>query len=189
MFILTIVVILLSFLTNYLGKTFYDERIKQGKTIPKVYDVGARYLPDLSSDKYLNHYDDLLVMVMPFLFGGSVVYETFMFLPLILLLRAVFNLLTILPKDKQCDDTKYTLKNYLLGQCYDKIFSGHFSTTLLVLLILLKQQRIDLPHLIAFSTMHAFLILSLRRHYTVDIAVAILATLVIFQNDIRLDRF
>lgn len=179
------VIIILSVLTNSFGKTFYAQREKR----LKVFDIGARYLPNYSQDKFMNFYNDGLVMVFPFLFGGEVVYETFMILPMILLLRAVFNLLTILPKNKDCDDTKYTLKKYMLGQCYDKIFSGHFSTTFLVLLILLKFKRIGISHLLAFSSMHAFLILSLRRHYTVDIAVAVLATLVVFQNKIRLDRF
>lgn len=168
------------------GYSFYNNRIKQGKIIPKVYDIGIKYTPNLSSYKSLEYLSHFFAFVLPFLFGVDVLKTYLQYYIVITLLRYIFNILTILPKEKQCDD-KFSLSNYIFGHCYDKIFSGHFASSFLLSLILFDKKIItSIPLLSAFNIFNALLILSLRFHYTIDIIVAILVTIIVYQNKIKI---
>ena len=181
------VVGIMAFFVHYLGSNFYNQRLKSKKVNPKVFDIAHKYLPDLSTNKLLRDVTNILVFA-PFLFGGKVVQEHMSFFIMILLVRSIFNMTTILPKHKTCKDESYTFYNVIFGHCYDKVFSGHFSSSVLLSLILLKHGIVtNVWSHIAFNAVNAVMILLLRGHYTIDLLVAYFVTLVFYQNNIRLD--
>jgi hypothetical protein len=93
--------------------------------------------------------------------------------------------LTILPKDKKCDIKNTSVYN---GGCYDKVFSGHFSISFICLLVLYKNKYIDIFTLTILSTILGFLIVVSRSHYTIDVVVAFMIVIIVYQNNINACR-
>jgi hypothetical protein len=91
--------------------------------------------------------------------------------------------MTILPKHRSCNINE---QQYLFGGCYDKIFSGHFAVILLITLLLKKYNYISLPLLILINMIHFIMILVFRWHYTIDIVIALLITLFVYQNNMNI---
>lgn len=174
--------------THSLGKSFYDERIEAGKVNPKVFDIGMKYIPDLSTNDVLLRLNDIIAYALPLLFGLDIAIEHTQFLILISLVRHFFTIATILPKSsKSCDDSKPGSKEMIFGHCYDKIFSGHFASTVLLSLILRHRLNINPILLLIFNVLYAILIIAIRAHYTVDLMVAVAVTSLIYSKGWKLD--
>jgi hypothetical protein len=179
----TIFVILLLctiYLTHYLdnnSENYYKDRINK---YPKVYDVGHKYLPDFSHYEYVSNYYMVFFIVTVICLP---IYKEFIgFMITILSLRLIIIHLTILPKNKYCDiDTQK-----IFGGCYDKIFSGHFSTIFLISLLLWKHKYISFLLLFVINIISVVLILITRSHYTIDIVVAFFITLFVYQNKLNI---
>ena len=170
-----------SYWVSETGRSFYGGRLPSCQR-PKVYDVGHRYLPNLSQNACANALNDALAAAPLFLAYFWNMPEYYWFWIIIIAIRAIATTLTILPKDKSCDDSKFTLKNFVLGQCYDKIFSGHFATTLLFALMLWKTQGTS-PWILGPALVgHAWLILATRSHYTIDVFVSIFVVLAVINT-------
>lgn len=174
---------------HYQGSNFYNNRIKKQKTRPMIYDISCKYLPNLSSSKVLEYSAHFIAFILPFAFGAAVRNEYFSYIPILFLIRSLFISITILPKEKHCDDSKFSLSNLFFGHCYDKIFSGHFVTMNLISLILLSKNQINIITFFFMNIIYAFVILLLRFHYTIDLIVGFLITLLIYQNKLNIDRF
>lgn len=163
---------LLLYSSHYNGKNFYDNRIKNKKTTAKVFDLGHKYLPDYS-------HSTMLIILMEFLVVGPLIYnydlhkKLFNYLSPIMLFRYICSNLTILPKSKNCNDGSFGLINLFNGHCYDKIFSGHMSTVVILSLLLYDNKKASIPLLIIYNLIVMILILLTRSHYTVDIVLAI----------------
>jgi hypothetical protein len=186
-----IVFIILQFLHVHLvhsqGYTFYRTREENGKTTQKVYDVGHRFLPNWSMNRSLIVIMNASAFLFPFMFGWSVFEEYMSFFVMILILRFLFTTLTILPKEKTCDDQSLGPHSVMFGHCYDKIFSGHFASILLVSLIAVKRKLLTPTNAVLINLLNGWVILVTRSHYTVDLAVALVVTLYIYQMNIRLN--
>ena len=153
---------------------------------PEIHDVIQDRLPDIS-DKIWPIIFENIILIIPFLAGWSVASEFFNYYVVIIAVRTVFNIVTILPRDKNCDDSYIGPLHYVKGYCYDKIFSGHFSYVFLISIILYKRGIFtNVPLLALFNTLYALLIIAMRSHYTVDILVAIPVILTLYQNKINL---
>jgi hypothetical protein len=166
------------------GEKYYIERQQANKTNPKVYDIVHKHTVDLKEYQVWNHVFTFALLT-PLLAKLSVM-ETFIsyWIPLFLL-RSVFNMVTILPKNKTCyvnENTRFAF----VGGCYDKVFSGHFASVLLALILYTKQGWITNSTAIILGGLNATGILLTRSHYTVDIVVAYLATMYMYQNGIKL---
>lgn len=175
--------IILSYNVHYQGKTFYDDRIQKGKITPKVYDIGMKYIPDYSDSEMLTFIANAIPILLPIilLYNTSYLLQFYYVLTYVFILRHIFLHLTILPKYKNCKDDSYTLENVFIGHCYDKIFSGHFAIVALLALFLYKYNLFtNLWGLGSGLLAYAILIISLRFHYSIDIAVAMLATFSVF---------
>ena len=98
-------------------------------------------------------------------------------------IRAFTTIATILPKHKICNE-KINIRSLLLGGCYDKIFSGHTSFTLLLTLLYYREHIINLPLLIGINATNIPAILATRSHYTVDVLLAIFVTTTIYSIQI-----
>ena len=178
-----VVYIALSLLTMYITKQLDNSMDTYYSTItyPHVYDVFHSALPNFHKYEYiLNIYS--CVFILAFLIP-SIFTEFIGYIVPIFILKLIFNHATILPKHYECNVSN-DLNPY--GGCYDKIFSGHFAFVFLITLLLWNHKLIPMELLVLFNTIHAFLILVTRAHYTIDILVSALVTLYIVQNKLSL---
>lgn len=183
-------VLLSSYLSHINGKNFYKKRENDKKTNQKVFDIGHKYIPDLSNYEFyignnkiiLHNILDILIII-PLIY--ILIYEKELRIYLIeyglliFLIRSIFILITILPKHKTCNDENYSFYNLFFGHCYDKIFSGHYALTLLMTILLFKKYPSILLYGIIYNIIISLLILSTRSHYTVDIFIAFIITIFI----------
>jgi len=179
------ILILLIIITTHVhkkGKAFYTDRETKNKSRAKIYDIGIENTPNLSQYTTFDKIISIITMILPFLFGINVFFEYLGMFVVVILLRCIFIPLTILPKEKHCDDTELKMHNYVNGHCYDKIFSGHFASIVLLALIVGGKGLVDKSVLVIGCLLYAFIIISLRYHYTADLAVGALIALVVYQN-------
>jgi hypothetical protein len=179
--------ILFVYMSYLNGKTFYDDRIKNNKTTPKIYDIGHKYLPDYS---YYNETHVLMniFVFLPLLFNLSLFSDYLSYLLPVLMFRYITINSTILPKSKTCDDSDFGILHILHGHCYDKLFSGHMASSIITSLLLYKKNIVtNLKLLSIYNLTSAFLILVTRSHYTVDILFGTYVALTSFFLDINVD--
>lgn len=182
--IFIIFIILNNFILTYLDYTaenYYENRKKHGKINPKVYDIGHRFLPNYDHYSCLNHIITLLLL-LPLFSNSDLLTEFLSYFIVILGIRMIIKLVTVLPKHKNCKIGN----SFIVGGCYDKIFSGHFSSVFLASILYLKYNMINLNGLIIINLINSLGILTTRSHYTVDLIVAIFITLFVYQNDLRI---
>lgn len=178
--IIYFIILVLSYITHIKGKEFYNNRVKNGKTTQKVYDISHKYLPNLSHNNLAWAIMHIFATITPFIFGTEVITDMAIFMPVIFIIRGICSNVTILPKDKTCDDSKFGFNNLFLGHCYDKIFSGHFATTIMLSLILFTRNILGIIPLFLFNLINAFLILATRSHYTIDLIVSIFVVVTLY---------
>lgn len=187
--ILSIIQVFLSYNVFILGETYYKNRIKNGKTNPKVFDISYKYLPDLSDSLLLEYIIDLMLIVPILLFlflntKSSLTAEYTTSLLVIQLLRSIFIHSTILPKSKECNTREYTFYNIIFGHCYDKIFSGHLSTSIITGIFLYLSGIVQTPFIpVVYNIIIGLLLLLNRAHYSVDLLVACLAAYSVYTFD------
>ena len=178
--------IISNYICQFSADSYYNNRIKLGKVTPKLYDLSHKYLPDYSDYKIYKIIGDSYVSLFIFIlflsdYKAGIDYITY-YIPIILL-RCIMINSTILPKNKKCNE------NYsLIHGCYDKIFSGHFATLFLATFIFYKYNIIKNIYLLfIINLINAFIILSTRSHYTIDLLVSIIVVLLFYTNNIKLD--
>jgi len=165
------------------SEVFYDNVKLKKKS--KIYDIIHTNLP--STRNLLTIVDAIPFILLAFIFyiDVNLFYNVLGFLGTIFILRMFIIHITILPKDKKCDIKKSSV---LSGGCYDKVYSGHFSVVFMCLLSLYMSKYINLFTFSSLSIIFALLIITSRSHYTIDIFVAFLIVLVVYQNNINLCR-
>lgn len=166
------------------GELFYTGRIKENKTKPKVYDIAHRFLPNYANtvlDVYIRDIFVVFFTAIPFLFAGDTKpFKDYLSMYLVvILLRCLAINITILPKTK----TDIVIDK----GAYDKIFSGHFATLFLATIVFYKYKIISNIYILSLlNIINAFIILSTRAHYTIDIIVSILVVLLVYKNQARI---
>jgi len=172
-----IIIIILHFTSIYIthknGKTFYDEREKKHNKKTKIYDIAHKYLPkckdiNLSIDQIETFMN--IFMYSPFLWNPSLIYDYVSYIIPIYLFRSITTMTTILPKDKQCNDKEFKFYNFINGHCYDKIFSGHYASVMIISL-LMNRQGVNKTIILFYNLISIFLILVTRGHYTIDVII------------------
>jgi hypothetical protein len=186
MILLFVIILLLHIIFTYHvhinGKRYYNNRINNQKIKPKIYDTGFKYIPDYSNIKILEHIINIFPVVLLIIFGYNVFIKSLKLITFIIMLRWIFTSLTILPKYTKCDDSSFSFRELINGHCYDKVFSGHFATLLLVLLIAYDLNKLNMLSLVLISIIYSVLLIAIRFHYTVDIGVATIISLLIFTH-------
>lgn len=162
---------------------YYDNRIKENKVNPKVYDICFKYLPNLEKYEILSDIITISI-VFPIMFYPNILIEYIGYWISIFVIRSITIRLTVLPKSNGCENNNYIN----LGTCYEKIFSGHFSSGLLATMLYYKYNMINLPMLYFLNIINGSMILLTRHHYTIDIVVAIFVTLFVYQNNISVNK-
>jgi hypothetical protein len=159
----------------------------RGATTPKVFDLGWKFLPDIHDNKSVQYCIDFVAYVLPVMFGPQIATQHISYMIVLMLIRSICTLVTILPKYKSCDDGIFGIKELVFGHCYDKIFSGHFASFLLLTLLLLEKGVWSLFIIAPLCIFYGILIICLRYHYTIDIIVAFFVTMYVFQNNMKIN--
>jgi hypothetical protein len=179
-----------SYIVHLIGKHYYQSRLDRGKTYPKVFDIGHKFIPDYSDNPTLVNLSNILTLLPFFVFvyhkDLKSIQTVISFGLTIHIIRLLFLIVTILPKHKTCDDTNYTWYNIVNGHCYDKVFSGHFAVLLLFVIVLHANYNISLIYIIPYVIVVGMIILSIRSHYTIDLLVATLVTNYVYCHNIQL---
>ena len=163
----------------YLSEPFYEQYYLDNKhrTIPKIYDIGHKYLPNIEKYQYLiNVVIGISILKLVF---ASFIFDFLLLLLFLHIVRLITIQLTVLPKMKSCVITNNIT---LDGYCYDKIFSGHVTFMFLFTLFLYKYKEISMIFLFIINVLYSILIISTRAHYTIDVIVSFLFTFIVFQN-------
>jgi len=173
-----IIILVIIFGSNYavlkLGSNYYKDSGYE------LFDITHYILPDLHSYHYITDFIGLGVLIsLYFLSNETLTTEFLAKFTIIMFIRAFTTIATILPKHKICNET-ITTRSLLLGGCYDKIFSGHTSFTLLLTLLYYRENIINLPLLLGINATNILAILATRSHYTVDVLLAIFVTTTIY---------
>jgi len=165
------------------ASAYYTNRIEQKKIKPKIYDISYKYLPNLEKYEYLSDIFTISIII-PVIFYPKIFKEYVGFWVVIFLIRSITIRLTVLPKSNNCESNNYIN----LGNCYEKIFSGHFSSALLATILYYKYNIIDIKTLSILNIINGILIILTRHHYTIDIIVAFFVTMFVYQNNISINR-
>jgi hypothetical protein len=175
-----VIILLANFYTNEIGEAYYEGENR----VNKIFDVVHHYTPDF-------HEFGSLVNVIPLLLFGSFFFlknsvslleETALKLLLIHLIRSLTIISTILPKHENCK-REGSMLSRLLGDCYDKVFSGHTSLVFLITLILLRENYISFTTLLMINMIETTIILLTRSHYTIDVILAYFITYLVYDGD------
>jgi hypothetical protein len=167
------------------GDDYYQQRITENKTTPKVFDIMHKYLPHWKNYEGLDNIM-LLLTILPMIYMNdpNLYYDFAVLLVIINMIRDITINITILPKDNECkfiNDNE--LYNALLGGCYDKIFSGHFAFVFILSLLYNSYNIItNVPLLIGWNIINSLIILLIRSHYTVDLVVSFFVCITIFNE-------
>ena len=165
------------------SEVFYDNVKLKQKT--KVYDIIHHNLPSMRNLSIIVEAIPFILLAFILFIDLKLFYNVVGLLITIIIFRMFIIHFTILPKDKKCDIKNSSVYN---GGCYDKVYSGHFAVIFISLLVLYTSKYIDIFTLIILSTISALLIVTSRAHYTIDIVVAFLIVIIVYQNNINFCR-
>ena len=168
------------------GDLFYGN-----KNNPEVYDLLHKLLPDLSHNEWIVNYLAIASLIPLVLnFSKELVVSFIGFMIVIYLIRDITINLTILPKQSNCVMKKkeeFTLYDHIIGICYDKIFSGHFSLTYVLTLLYYSFGIItNIPLLVGWNILNSLAIISTRSHYTIDVVMAFFVCSFIYTNNLKI---
>lgn len=139
-----------------------------------VVDVGHALIPQKHVPSWLKA--GVTLFWVPFLAMSSarlaIMQRIGLRLLLLFALRAITNVVTILPKHDDCDTT---FKWHMLfnGGCYDKVFSGHSALAALVSLAFVTYGVWPAWAGWSYTGSMVLLLLVSRGHYTVDIVLGL----------------
>lgn len=175
--IASVLVMVVNYFVHRNGKDFYDKRIAQGKTFPKIFDIGYQTIPDLSNDKLVTYIADyafyIPLLVLLFNKDWDSVRTSLGLALTIQLFRMIFISSTILPRIKKCDDRSYGIYNLIHGNCYDKMFSGHMAALTVNTLLAIDKGYVTPVVGTSFIASTAMVTVATRNHYTIDVLVGI----------------
>jgi hypothetical protein len=174
-----IIILIIIFLSNYATLKLGEYHYKKTNTF-ELFDIFHKTLPDL------HKYHDIVDLIglagiisLFFVSNDNLTTEFISKFIIIMFIRAFTIVSTILPKHEICE-VNFSLREFFLGGCYDKIFSGHTSFTLLLTLLYFREHIIGIIPLLGINIINCLLILATRSHYTVDVLLAIFVTTTIF---------
>ncbi len=154
----------------------------------KVFDMGHYYLFDHTYMKEIINIIPLLMMLL-FIINStsnelySSIKLSFGYLIPIFIIRMITTFVTILPTTTECTEWKY--KYSILGHCYDKVFSGHLATVIVLTYVFSKYNPENRLFYILLSCLEGIFLISTKSHYTIDIILAILITLSFIKMNIK----
>jgi hypothetical protein len=165
---------------------FTDMLAKSAKLIehhPPLHDIIMSNFPDWS--KYSNVVNILLGFIFSFLLvfwfqtGNTEILKSFFkYFAIVILIRSITTQVTLIPSQSICTPPN-GIQKYINGHCIDKIFSGHTSLSLILVILYSKYGVVNKPclyGLIAIQILTAFMSIVTKSHYTIDIILAYIIT-------------
>lgn len=163
-----IICIFIQYCTNKIGRWHYEKRKNTG-----LFDVCHSILPYINN----SHLPNILPLCLfPLICKNEQFWGKYLFIHL---LRSICLISTVLPKCHPEQQSSDGIKGIMNGQ-YDKIFSGHMSYIWIATRIL----QLKSPHFISLNIIQALMILVSRMHYSVDIAVAIIVSELVYRTSL-----
>ena len=101
-------------------------------------------------------------------------------------IRVITSTVTEIPSSNpECDKINSKLKfyHYIVGHCFDKIFSGHTSLTLLLVLIAYNNNLIKFNKYLILQILqilYAFFLIAIKGHYSVDVFLSYIIVIPIY---------
>ena len=180
-------IFILPFLFHVLYVYMHLKNTKMHKTERRkpLKDIIMDNGPDLRNIKFIM--DPLLIIfLLPYLINNKTRYliDNLKLFSLIFGLRIITSTITEVPSsDPDCETNKLGIFKYLSGHCFDKIFSGHTSLTLLLVLIAYDKSLLSFKKYLIYQIlqiMYAFMLVFTRGHYSVDVVLAYIIVIPIF---------
>jgi hypothetical protein len=189
--LLLIINIIFVYSSYHNGKNFYNRdennNIKSKNSTKKIFDISHKYLPDYSRNDNIHHLMNMF-LYMPLLFNPDIIFEFLSYILPIFIFRYITTNATIYPKSKNCDDSQFKLWYFINGHCYDKMFSGHMASSIIISFLLHKYGKItNTTLLFLYNFINAYLILISRSHYTVDVIMGIYVAITSYLLGINTD--
>jgi len=160
----------------------------------EIYDMCHKLFPQMEISKIRNYLYDLHT-VLPiiavfcltyFKNNGQLFYQFSIMLIILNLIRPIFYSITVLPdptdRCKNNNPIHSEVYEFLVGSCKDMIFSGHISNSFMALLFLIVYFGLPIPYAFLHQVILVIMMLCQRKHYTVDIIIAYLMTLTLFDH-------
>ena len=142
-------------------------------------DVAFNLLPKINGSTFLAENTIPFILICVLSYNKLVNIDFIILFTVILILRTIAIGLTILPKT----NINCSIKNDLMiGVCHDKMFSGHTAfTTLAMLTLAFKVNKVKqfVPVVIILQ---GLMMLIARAHYSIDIYIGFLVTLLVYTN-------
>jgi len=166
-------------------------------TIPKnyIHDICHNILPTIETTKTKRIMYDFYTLIPIILFFGlslyhkkyKLIYEFSTVLIILNLLRPLFYVVTIFPDpstkcENNCFSKSTNFYEVMIGSCRDMIFSGHISNSFMGLLFLMQYFNMMSIFTILHQSILILWMLCQKRHYTIDIIIAYLVTIVLFDK-------
>lgn len=181
-----LLLIILAIILNAIMTEIHLKLFKIPEDIARLPDIIIDNFPDYSHLAHYNEYFTMLFGLFPFLFvlqpnAYSYFNNLFYYGAWIHSLRAITKIVTFIPNsDEKCKNENIDpFEKYIIGYCNDKIFSGHVSLTLLVLLLTYFYGFINNTQFGIFYVGHilySLWIIMTRYHYTVDVILGYIIT-------------
>ena len=185
-----IILNIITLISSYFHMKYIIEKTKINNYDPLPDVIIDNCLPNLSKNKIAHKLVDLMLPLsfLPIILSKR--YDLLKFLykmiSIVFFLRTITKVSTIIPSQNNgCTNDVNNIMCYITGYCNDKIFSGHTSIMLLVVLTIINEKLINPdynPLLILVCFIYSGLILSTRNHYSVDIILAYIINISIFYN-------
>lgn len=164
-----------------------NKRIIHNKNLYRkpLYDIIHNNLSDISHFKY---YTDVLAFVffVPLIMSKNMdALKCFCKIAAIIIIIRSFALIsTDIPRsDIKCNQYELNSYNLLFGHCYDKMFSGHVSLTLLAIFVANSHNIINYKQTIVYifaQILYGLFIIMTKNHYTVDVIISYFITMPLF---------
>jgi hypothetical protein len=160
-----------NYTATHIGKNHYEKQ--SCKT--EIFDVGYKLVPQYDVPWYIHegysHVWIPVLMSLPWTLSTKIAFAVSIRFVALLALRAITNVVTVLPKSEPCDSDDLSFMVFFKGMCYDKVFSGHTAFAVLVSLAFVTYGIWPLWGGWLYSIGMAILLLITRGHYTVDIVL------------------
>lgn len=160
------------------GTKFYNH-IKDKDLV--IYDIIQNNTPDIYNKRIIVDIFAFVILLYSInVLSWTELYMFFKLFSVAAIIRSLTIQTTILPK--YINNTSDSICQTIIKGGYDKFFSGHFSFSYLLLMFL----DVGGPVKVFLNVFNAFLIVSSRRHYTIDIigSAAISQLLWIYKDNI-----
>jgi hypothetical protein len=176
MLVYTVFIFLLFILTNGYITQNVEKKIVNNVSQEPLYDLLFEILPNLERFRLLNDIISICFIIAALKLTDS--KKTLQIMLVIGIIRIAITYLTVFPKSTKsaCNFYKFSL----VGGCHDKILSGHTAMNVVASLQILSLYPQYKYILLPLNLLASFLIIASRDHYTIDVVIGYLVSILIF---------